>query len=405
MSNATSSVGALPAPRKAGAAQALILVFTTQLPIMGLLSLIPIIPLLAQQFSTHPSAHFLVPLLITAPSACIALLSPLAGILADRFGRRRLLLIAVFFYGVFGFAPYFMDDLVSVVACRFVLGVTEAVIMTVANTLFGDFYEPGPRRKWLAVQSGVGSVSGAVLMFSGGLLGEMGWQGPFLLYLLAFPIFLGLLFWTWEPGRKQQEASEPSGEPFPLGRMALVVGVTLLAATLYYVEVLQISQILHGIGLHDSSKLGLASGLANMGVPLGALVFAWLSKRDIRLQLATVFLLFSAGLIGLGLAVEVNFAVFSAFIAQVGCGLLIPALINWCLSGLSFEHRGRGVGLWTAAFFIGQFVSPFLVTLVGTPACGLAPAVLIMGYVALVALVVTGLLAIRRATARPPLFN
>lgn len=42
MSNAVPSTQGPSAERKAGAAQALILVFTTQLPIMGLLSLIPI---------------------------------------------------------------------------------------------------------------------------------------------------------------------------------------------------------------------------------------------------------------------------------------------------------------------------------------------------------------------------
>ena len=189
-----------------------------------------------------------------------------------------------------------------------------------------------------------------------------------------------------------------------MATVAKVVAVTLFCASLYYVEVLQISQVLHAMGLHNSSSIGLAGGLAGLGVPLGALLFAKLAKRGIRVHLAVVFLLFAAGLIGLGQASEVSWAVLGAFIAQVGCGLLIPALINWCLAGLSFEHRGRGVGLWTAAFFIGQFLSPFLVNHISEILGGLAPAVSALGGVSLVALLVTGLLSIR-AAARSPLIN
>ncbi|MES3707283.1 MFS transporter [Pseudomonas putida] len=388
MSNAVSSSKGSSAERKAGAAQALILVFTTQLPIMGLLSLIPIVPLLFEQFGSHHEARFLIPLLITAPSACIALLSPLAGWLADRLGRRRLLLAAVFGYGICGFAPFFLHDLTSIIISRFGLGITEAVIMTVANTLMGDFYPPEPRRKWLAVQSAVGSLSGTTLMFLGGVLGGYGWQGPFLLYLLAFPIFAMLLFFTWEPVAHREPSGFAGAACFPVRKMGVIALVTLFCAVLYYVEVLQVSQVFHLLGLTSTADIGLAGAIAGLGVPLGALLFAKLSKQDIHVHVFTVFTLFAIGLVGLGQASTIPWAVGAAFVAQVGCGMLIPALINWCLGSLNAQHRGRGVGIWTGAFFIGQFVSPFAVTLLASAFGGLATAIVAMGGVASVALLV-----------------
>ncbi|HDS1733471.1 MFS transporter [Pseudomonas sp. BP8] len=385
--------------RQAGALQAMILVFTTQLPIMGLLSLIPIIPLLVQQFSGHPQASVLIPLLITAPSACIALLSPVAGMLADKLGRRRLLVVAVLGYGVCGFAPYLMTDLTAIIVSRFLLGVTEAIIMTVANTLFGDFYPVEPRRKWLAVQSAVGSLSGTILMFVGGMLGSFGWQGPFLLYLLAFPVFVMLLCFTWEPERQADE-HQPSGKlgVFPMRSVLLVALVTLFAAVLYYVEVLQISQVLNALGLTSSAHIGIAGAIAGLGVPVGAIVFAKLSRRSIQVHLGVVFALFGVGLVGLGAASDVKWAVAAAFVAQVGCGMLIPALINWCLGGLSFEHRGRGVGIWTSAFFMGQFVSPFTITWLGGSTGSLLASVAWLGIVSFVAMCVVALLPRRVAS-------
>lgn len=372
-----------PNARKAGAVQAIVLVFTTQLPIMGIISIVPIIPLLFRHFSNHPQVAMLVPLLIAAPSLCIALLSPLAGFLADRLGRRRLLLMAVLLYSLFGFTPFLLDDLTTIIASRFCLGVCEAFIMTIANTLMGDLFQGQPRKKWLAVQSAVGSVSGTTLLLVAGMLGNYGWQGPFALYLLALPMFLVLLTCTWEPAPPPGEQAEASGGPFPVKALLGVCAITLFCALLYYVEVLQISSILSATGLDSPASIGMASGIAGIGVPLGAVMFSVLSRRSVRLQLLITLLLFAAGLCGMGNLSGVNAVVAAAFVAQLGCGLLIPTLLTWCLGQLAFAHRGKGIGFWHTAFFLGQFVSPFVISLLSVKlAGGLLAAVSSLGLVA-----------------------
>jgi len=380
--------------QQAGALQALILVFTTQLPVMGLLSVVPVIPLLAQQFGGHPHAHLLLPLLVTAPSLCLALGSPIAGWLADRFGRKPLLCAATLLYGGFGFAPYWLDGLAAIILSRFLLGLSEAVIMTVSNTLMGDLYPPAPRRKWLAVQSAVGSFSGTALMFVSGLLGAaIGWRGPFVLYLLAFPALALVLLFIREPVRAKAQTGPGSGAPrdrFPLRALALICAVTLLSAIIYYVEVLQISSVLNSLGMQHSGHIGIASALAGLGVPLGALAFAKMVGWGIRQQLMAIYALFSIGLLVLGTGGSVPLAVVGAFVAQIACGLLIPALIHWCLGALHFEHRGRGVGIWTTSFFLGQFISPLLVGVLAARMGGLLPAVAVMGGMAAAGALVLG---------------
>ena len=53
--------------------------------------------------------------------------------------------------------------------------------------------------------------------------------------------------------------------------------------------------------------------------------------------------------------------VASGVVTGFGNGLLLPSLLTWALGSLSFEQRGRGTGVWTSAFFIGQFVCPLVV--------------------------------------------
>lgn len=388
--------------RQAGALQAIILVFTTQLPIMGIISIVPIIPLLMKHFGSHPQVALLIPLLIAAPSFCIAVLSPLAGFLADRLGRRRLLLVAVCLFAVLGFTPFLLDDLVLIIASRFGLGVCEAFIMTIANTLMGDLFQGQPRKKWLAVQSAVGSVSATTLLFVSGMLGNFGWQGPFALYLLALPVFFGLLLFTWEPAPQAVEQATTSNQRFPVAAMVGIGAVTLFCAVLYYVEVLQISSVLSAAGLDSPTRIGFASGIAGIGVPVGALLFSLMSRRSIRLHLLFTFSLFAAGLYGMGTLPGVAWVVAAAFVAQVACGVLIPALLTWCLGSLEYQHRGKGMGFWHTAFFLGQFVSPFIISLLGFQVPGgLRGAVSALGVVALIAALITAVISARRATHHP----
>src|SRR5262249_34029367 len=215
--------------RTAGTTQAMLLIVANVLPTMAIVSLVPVLPQLFAQFHDAPHAGFLVPAIITAPSICIALLSPVAGTIADRIGRRTLLLAALLVYALFGCAPFFLNDLNTIIATRIFLGITEAIIYTCVNTLMGDYFKGAVRRKWLAWQNAIGSLLATVLIVVGGILGNMSWHGPFAMYALAIPIFLAVLLFTWEP-EPQSEELEPGTQtavdaPFPIAAMALVYAV------------------------------------------------------------------------------------------------------------------------------------------------------------------------------------
>ena len=49
---------------------------------------------------------------------------------------------------------------------------------------------------------------------------------------------------------------------------------------------------------------------------------------------------------------------------QTVAGMAIPTLIACTKTKLPFEHHGRGMGVWTACFFFGQFASPLLVSVI-----------------------------------------
>ena len=115
-----------PRARPGGAAQGIALMAVMSMPTLALAALVPGLPQLFRQFSSVPHFELLVPMIITVPSLCVALFSGFAGAIADRWGRRKLLLVALMAFSLLGLAPMLFDSLWLIVASRVVVGLAEA---------------------------------------------------------------------------------------------------------------------------------------------------------------------------------------------------------------------------------------------------------------------------------------
>jgi len=388
--------------RQADWRQGWILVMAGFLPVMAIIALSPTVPTLLAHFKDVGNPQLMVPLLITAPSACIALFAPGAGAIVDRFGRRRLMLWATAVYGIGGFIPFFIDNFWAVVAGRVVIGLGEAAVLTVSNTLLADYFDEKARHRWLMLQGLMGSILGSVTIACSGFLAAKGWQWPFAVYGIAFPILLASMVYLYEPVarvRAQQDASAPAAavSPFPYKVALAVCGVTVLLSTIYYVQVIHFSVLLKDLGVLDPQSIGLAMAIPSIGVPIGAVLFKLTTRFGVRSQIALVFLGYCIGLAGIGLAPDYKVALAFAFVQQLANGLIVPALVAFAQSSFSFEHRGRGMGWWASAFFAAQFLSPAVVSLVRGVFGGLQPAFLVFGVVAGIGAIVTVLLRGRAA--------
>jgi MFS family permease len=382
------------AGRQADWRQGWILVISGFLPVMAIIALSPTLPTLLAHFRNVGNPQLMVPLLITAPSACIALFAPAAGAITDRFGRRRLMLWAMALYGIGGFIPFFIDNFWAVVAGRVVIGIGEAGVLTVSNTLLADYFEENARHRWLMLQGLTGSILGSVTIACSGFLAAKGWQWPFAVYGIAFPILLASILYLFEPQARVRPQQDPAkardtAAPFPLAVAGLVCGVTILLSTIYYVQVIHFSVLLRDLGVTDPESIGLAMAIPSIGVPIGAVIFKLTTRFGVRCQIGLVFLGYCIGLAGIGLAPDYKVALAFAFVQQLANGIIVPALIAFAQSRFSFEHRGRGMGWWASAFFAAQFLSPAVVNFVRATFGGLQPAFVVFGVIAGIGAAVT----------------
>ncbi|MFK7945882.1 MAG: MFS transporter, partial [Paracoccaceae bacterium] len=81
--------------------------------------------------------------------------------------------------------------------------------------------------------------------------------------------------------------------------------------------------------------------------------------------------------------------------ACIGNGIMLPNMLAWVMRRLPAEMRGRGTGMWTGAFFLGQFLAPLVTAAVIGATSGLANALLAYAVVIGVGAIVTAMLRSR----------
>lgn len=367
------------------------------LPVFAIIAMFPVVAAIIAHFKDQPDAAIKVPAMVTAPGYAIALLAPFAGAVADRYGRRLLLLVCTLAYGMVGAAPFFLENLDAIIATRILLGVCEAGILTIVNTLIADYWDDKGRRNWLMLQGLVGPFFQPLVFILVAAVAAVRWNGGFLVYLIAFPIFISMYFFLFEPGQPKHNAQEVGhgDEPFPMVSAVAVGALTLFASILYYVFIVNGSIVWHELGVSDPMAISKATFLPSFFILAGSVLFRIISRFGNAVQIGCFLALFGIGLGGIGIAHNVLSMQLALAVQQTGAGMAVPALIAWAQSKFSFRHRGRGMGIWTSAFFLGQAISPIIIGYIAK-ACGtMQMAFLAAGATAAVGAILAALLAMQ----------
>ncbi|MET9390229.1 MFS transporter [Streptomyces sp. NPDC006624] len=390
-------------PSVPGRLPAVLLMAGSCLPVLGAVLLAPVLPRMQDHFAGVPGSAALVPLVLTVPALSLALLAPFAGAVVDRLGRKRLLVVATVLYALFGTAPLWLDSLHAILASRILVGIAEAAVMTACTTLIGDYYTGRVRDRYLALQTMCASASATVFFVAGGALGAAGWRAPFWLYAVGLLLALAMARALPDP-RPAAGAERPGAaterRPVPLRRMAGICLLTVFGAVVFYTVPVEMSYLLDDLGVGSTGVIGAATAIASAATVAGSVLFTRLTGSP-RRRLPAVLLLCGAGFLLMGLAGSAPLLVAGAVVNCVGTGLLLPSLLTLAMSRLDFADRGRGTGLWTSAFFLGEFVCPLVLLGGQGPLGGLATAVAALGLVTLLLAGVLLPLTRRAAVALP----
>lgn len=319
-------------------------------------------PRMADAFREAPHAALLTKLVLTMPALVIALLAPAAGWIVDRFGRIRLLRASLALYGLAGAAGYVLQDLVHILASRALLGFAIAGTMTSMTTLAGDYFHGEARSRFASRQSMVMSIGAVASFVVGGLLADLDWRLPFLLYLAGWALLVPVLLYLDEPPRGAPHATGDARGSVPWRRVLFVYAITFVLVAMFYMTAVQLPFLLREIGVERPALSGLAIATTSLTAALGSWWLPSLRHRAGTLRVyAVAFALMGAGYAVTGAFGHYAAVVAGAGVAGIGVGLFFPASNLAVLTLAPPAVRGRVIGGLTTAIFLGQFMSPVLV--------------------------------------------
>jgi MFS family permease len=232
------------------------------------------------------------------------------------------------------------------------------------TTLITDYYTGARRAQFLGIQAAVLGLAGTVLFTLGGLLAEFGWRWPFIAYLSSFlivPFVAGVLREPPRPSRQASTDPQTNRTRWPVSFMLSIYGTLLVLQIAYYLIPVEFSFFLNDLVGAGGRLSGLAVAFVTFSFAAGSLYFSHLRARFTNLQILTVaFALVGIGFLSIGMASGWVLIIIGLPLVGFGLGLAVPNLNVWLADGVPDAIRGRALGLFTTALFLGQFLSPIV---------------------------------------------
>jgi len=294
------------------------------------------------------------------------------GLLADRFGVKRMLTVVCILSGIFGALRGFSVDFLSMAAFMFLFGLMAAATPSIVPKVTAVWFA-GKRLSltngMLNVAWSIGSViatlSSATLLSP--LLG--GWRGV-LFFFGAPPVILGLLWWlTGREPRHDDAANAPmTGEPLKKSlahviriRDVWLMGVILLTywgANMGFGGYLP--TYLRDIGwdtVAADSAMTIFSGIGVIGVIPMVLYSDKIGSRRAVMFVAILLLGLSIGLIPFVGTTGVWVLLLMGGLLRSGVAALANTLV-FEMKGVGGTYGGTAIGLTNTLGMVGAFVSP-----------------------------------------------
>ncbi len=330
--------------------------------------LFPIFPLIAKALDLTLKDLAIMVGIVSFPSATINLFS---GVIADRLGRKKVIVISLIIYGlgglVAGLSAIFLKENAYpyILAGRLLQGIGSSTPMYLTVALVGDLFDGVQRTKnlgFLETASSLGKVSSPII---GAVIGLISWYAIFFIYpILAFPIAVLTWFYIKEPVEAGEINFENQKKAFiifknPSRLLSLWAAFLIIFCTIgtgfwlsdYLESTLKINQILRGVIIATPAITMMLTTL------LAGKISASINPRFI---MGIGIILMAAGMFLIALTLKTVLFWFVIGLIGVGAGLAMPIIDAVSTSVKEEAIRGQVATIFGSSRTFGGAFAPII---------------------------------------------
>lgn len=326
----------------------------------------PILPAMIDPLGT---SREMIGLVMSVYTLCALISTPIHGVLADRHGRKKVIVPAIILYGISGFSIALVREFHLVLILRGLQGMGAAGMMSLGVTLIGDIFTEKARAVAMGYRSSAQSLVNTGIPFIGGTVATLTWFYPFYIYILALPLAL-LVALRLNTG---ETLSKTTLKDYFRSIFLVMKDKKTLWVYLsnLFIFVLLYCLIVYGpILIVEELKLStMYTGLMlSVGSATAAITASQSGKLFYRFKnyklITAGFIFCGIGLMLVSLALNFVYLLGCIIIWGIGFGIVFPAL-NTIVTQLVSSHLRAGiVSGFTTMTYIGQTISPPLFGLI-----------------------------------------
>ncbi len=296
------------------------------------------------------------------------LMAPVIGVLADRHGRRAVLVPCLVGFGTFGLLSALSPTFEVLLLLRLLQGVGAAGLINLAVVIIGDHWTGLERARLVGQNAAVLTVSLAVFPPIGGLLTELGgWRLSFAPY--AIGLVTAVVIWRRldpaKPDSKQTLRSQLGAARVAVRHRDVLGSISIG----FVIFMLIFGLFLTALPVHLEREFGLGAGARGLVIAAPALTSTIAALRLARLRarfgavgiVTGAAVLFTIAFVVMGTAGTLVVLLAGAMLYGFGEGVFIPTLQDIVVGSASASQRGAVVAVWVGAARAGQTVGPLAV--------------------------------------------
>lgn len=357
-------------------------------------------PKLVPDFGLQPAQ---VGAFFSSSAVGVLIFAAIGGMLADRYGRKPVLIVSTFTFGLFCLVTPFAPGFEALITIRFLTGAGLGAAFPVVIALTSDHSPISQKKRWIGIVYSAISLGG---MLAAGVIATglfPGWRevfyiGGILPMLIAAAMVYGLP--DSRPAKTAvKTATALAGWRDILGPSKLAITLSLWLATfltlaVMYLLVMWLPSLMAAKGLARGDA-AIVQMLYNLGSTVAAFVVGFaLDKRHVYAVPTIGYLILAAAAAYLG-GMPVNVIIGSIVGFALGVGCTTGQTLLYAFAPLCYpvEIRATGVGYAIAAGRAGTMVGPFVAGLLLSAGLTVDQVLLILVPVALATLAVALLVA------------